>query len=356
MASFTVDRFAYLDPAGVPLGELPEFARTSGALIELYRAMCFTRAFDAKAVSLQRTGRLGTFASSLGQEAVSVGVGAAMRQDDVLVPSFREQGAQLLRGVSPVELLLYWGGDERGSDFAGPREDFPVCVPIGTHIPHAAGVALAFQLRNERRVAVGVMGDGATSRGDVYEAFNYAGVRQLPIVYVVNNNQWAISLPRSKQSAAETLAQKGIAAGIRCEQVDGNDVVAVRDRVEVALDLARDGAGPTLIEALTYRLTDHTTADDAGRYRSDAEVSEQWARDPVTRLRTYLVATANWGRDDEEGVQAECHDWAEAAAAEYLALPPRNAAALFDYLYETLPVPLLAQRAALLRQIGGDDD
>ena len=206
-AAFRVLVAQFVGPDGVPVDELPGFADEPGELGRMYRAMVLTRVFDAKAVALQRTGRLGTFASSLGQEAVAVGIGTAMHAQDVLVPSFREQGAMFLRGVTPTELLLYWGGDERGSDFAAARHDFPICVPIGTQAPHAAGVALAIQLRGEPQATVCTLGDGATSRGDVYEAMNFAGVRRLPVVYVVNNNQWAISVPRSAQSGAETLAQ-----------------------------------------------------------------------------------------------------------------------------------------------------
>ena len=254
VAGFEICYSRFLDPDGRAVRELPGFANDPEELIALYRAMVLTRAFDAKAIALQRTGRLGTYGSSLGQEAVAVGVGAAMAPEDVLVPAFREQGAQILRGVTLVELLLYWGGDERGSDFAGPRQDFPVCVPVGAHAPHAAGVALAMQLRGEARAAVCVFGDGATSKGDVYEAMNFAGLRKLPLIFVVNNNGWAISVPRARQSAAETLAQKSIAAGFAGEQVDGNDVIAVREAVERALAQARSGGGPSLIEAITYRL------------------------------------------------------------------------------------------------------
>ena len=347
VASFRVHATRFVAPDGAPLDRLPAFADEPGALVRMYRAMVLTRTFDAKAVALQRTGRLGTFASSLGQEAVSVGIGTAMRPDDVLVPSFREQGAMFLRGVTPTELLLYWGGDERGSDFAAAREDFPVCVPIGTQAPHAAGVALAMQLRGERRAAVGVFGDGATSRGDVYEAMNFAGARRLPVVFVVNDNQWAISVPRSAQSAAETLAQKAIACGFAGEQVDGNDVVAVRSVVADALERARQGEGPTLIEALTYRLADHTTADDASRYRSDGEVSERWHDEPVARLRALLVARGEWGREQEERLLAECSDEIDAAVAEYEAIPPLSPAAMFDHLYAALPEALEAQRDAL---------
>src|SRR6516164_2253972 len=235
VARFEIRYSRFLDPKGNAVRPLPDFAHDRAELVALYRAMVLARRFDAKAVALQRTGRLGTFASALGQEAVPVGVASAMLTEDVLLPSFREHGAQLWRGVSPVELFLYWGGDERGSDFAEAREDFPVCVPVGTHAPHAVGVALAFKLRREKRAAVCVFGDGATSKGDVAEALNVAGAWQLPAVFVINNNRWAISLPLAQQTTAETLAQKAIAAGIEGEQVDGNDVIAVREAVSRAL-------------------------------------------------------------------------------------------------------------------------
>ena len=195
VARFEIRYSRFLDPKGNAVRALPDFTADRAELVALYRAMVLARAFDAKAVALQRTGRLGTFPSALGQEAVAIGIAAAMRKDDVFLPSFREHGAQLWRGVSLVELFLFWGGDERGSDFAGPREDFPICVPVATHAPHAVGVALALKLRRQLRVAVCAFGDGATSKGDVAEALNIAGVWRLPLVFVVNNNRWAISVP-----------------------------------------------------------------------------------------------------------------------------------------------------------------
>lgn len=346
-ASFDIPYTRYLAADGTIAGDMPEFAQNPDTLAALYRAMARTRAFDEKAVALQRTGRLGTFASSLGQEAVAVGVGAAMRPDDVLLPSFREHGTQLLRGVTATELFLFWGGDERGADYAVPREDFPVCVPVASHAPHAAGVALGIKLRNEHRAAVCVLGDGATSKGDFYEALNCAGVWRLPLVFVVNNNRWAISVPSARQTAAETLAQKAVAAGLPGEQVDGNDVIAVRDAVERALEKARDGGGPALIEALTYRLADHTTADDASRYRDDAEVSEHWKEEPLARLRTYLTNIGAWSRDDEESLLTETKAEIDTAAEDYLATPPQPPETIFDFLYETLPPAYASQRSAL---------
>ena len=352
VAEFAVPWTRILDPAGEVAGPLPGFAHEPGQLVALYRAMVLTRTFDAKAIALQRTGRLGTYASSLGQEAVAVGVAAAMQANDVLVPSFREHGAQLWRGVTLTELFLYWGGDERGNDFAGPREDFPNCLPVGSHAPHAVGVALAFKLRGEKRAAVCVFGDGATSKGDVAEALNMAGVWKLPAVFIINNNGWAISVPVAKQTAAATLAQRAIAAGLPGEQVDGNDVIAVRSVVERALARARDGQGPALIEAVTFRLSDHTTADDASRYRDDAEVSRHWPAEPLARLRNYLMRSNHWDKDKEETLLQECDHAVEEAADAYLATPPQALAAMFQHTYANLPVDLVEQRDAAFRISG----
>lgn len=340
----------FLDVSGAPVQPLPEHAQGRDGLVPLYRAMVLTRLFDAKATALQRTGRLGTYASSIGQEAVGVGTAAAMAEGDVLLPSFREQAALFWRGVTLLEMLLYWGGDERGSDFRGPRHDFPICVPVASHAPHAAGVALAMQLRREPRVAVCVLGDGATSKGDFYEALNWAGVSRLPLVFVINNNQWAISTPRARQSAAQTLAQKAVAAGFDGEQVDGNDVIAVREVVAQAVARARGGGGPALVEALTYRLGDHTTADDASRYRDDAEVSRHWPEEPIARLRAHLTSAHGWTAHDEEALTRDCTAEVEAATTSYLATPPQPPEAMFDYLFERLPADLEAQREAAIAE------
>jgi len=334
----------FIAPSGEAVAPLPEFARDPAELVKLYRAMVLTRAFDAKAIALQRTGRLGTYASSLGQEAIAVGVAAAMQPDDVLLPSFREHGAQIWRGVTLKELFLYWGGDERGNDFAGPREDFPNCVPVGSHAPHAVGVALAFRLRREARAAVCVFGEGATSKGDVAEALNMSGVWRVPAVFVINNNAWAISVPVAKQTAAATLVQKAVAAGIPGRRVDGNDAIAVRHAAAEVLAAARRGEGPALIEAVSYRLSDHTTADDASRYRNDAEVSRHWPEEPILRLRAYLAHIAAWRREDEEKLLHECGEQVEAAAAAYLAEPPQGREAMFDQTYAAMPADLVEQR------------
>ena len=337
-----------LDTDGKVVGTMPEFARDAAELLKLYRTLVLTRTFDTKAIALQRTGRLGTYASSLGQEAVSVGAAADMQPSDVFVPSFREHGGQLWRGVTLKELFLYWGGDERGNNFAGPREDFPNCAPVGSHLPHAVGVALAFRLRGERRASVCVFGDGATSKGDFAEALNMAGVWQVPAVFVINSNGWAISVPRAKQSGAKTLAQKAVAAGIPGEQVDGNDVIAVRAVMERALSRARQGCGPSLIEAVTYRLCDHTTSDDASRYRDDAEVSRHWPAEPLVRMRNFLTTGGHWDKEKEEALLHDCGSAVEQAAQEYLATPAQPTSSIFDYIYAEMPADLAEQREAAI--------
>src|SRR5712664_924766 len=260
IARFEVRRRSYLAPDGTVQRRLPSFGSDTKLLLSLYRGMVLTRTFDLKPVSLQRTGRLGTYAVWLGQEAVSVGIASAMREEDVVLPSYRDNGALLWRGTKMEEILLFWGGDERGNLSSGPADDFPYCIPVASQAPHAAGVAYAFKLRKKPRVAVCLFGDGATSKGDLWEAMNFAGVHKLPVVFVANNNQWAISVPLQLQTASETLAQKAIAAGFIGEQVDGNDVVAMHAAAEEAIEAARNGRGPRFIEAVTYRLGDHTTA------------------------------------------------------------------------------------------------
>ncbi|MBN1236865.1 MAG: pyruvate dehydrogenase (acetyl-transferring) E1 component subunit alpha [Gammaproteobacteria bacterium] len=351
VAQFEIRYTRFLDENGRAVRELPAFARDPDVMRPIYEHMVLTRALDRKAVALQRTGQLGTYPSSFGQEGTTVAIGAAMARDDVLLGTYRETGAMLFRGVRIAEILQYWGGDEAGSDYRGPgapRADFPICVPIATHAPHAVGVAYAMKLRREPRVAVCALGDGATSKGDFYEALNGAGVWQLPLVFVIVNNQWAISVPRSAQSHAETLAQKAIAAGIPAEQVDGDDAVAVYQAMRNALSAARDGAGPHVVEALTYRLSDHTTADDASRYRSADELERRRALDPIARLRSHLERAKLWSEADERRLEEATAARIEQAAAEFLALPPPPPEAMFDHLFAQLPEALREQRDALV--------
>jgi 2-oxoisovalerate dehydrogenase E1 component subunit alpha len=343
-AEFKIPFRRYLDSAGNLTGEPPAFARDRDTMIALYRGMVRTRIFDTKAIAMQRTGQIGTYPSCAGEEAVGTGFASVMNPDDTMTITYREQAAQLWRGVTMTELFLYWGGDERGCNYAVPREDFPPAVPIATQTAHAVGIAAAFKLRHEKRVALTALGDGATSKGDFYESVNLAGVWKLPLVFVVINNRWAISLPLAKQTATETLAQKAIAGGIPGIQVDGNDVIAVRHVVSEAFARARAGEGPTVIEAVTYRMGDHTTADDASRYRKGEEVSAAWKLDPIARLRTYLAGRGWWTKEDEESLIAEVRAKLDAAVAEYLAIAPPKPETMFDHLFETLPPSLAWQR------------
>lgn len=336
----------YLDDQGQPQGDLPGWVDDPPLLLELYRQMNLVRLSDQKCVALQRTGQIGTYASTLGQEAVGTALGRAMSDADVLIPYYRDTATQLQRGVQMQDILLYWGGDERGSAWSAPAavEDFPICVPIATQACHACGVAAAFRIRQQPRVAVTTCGDGATSKGDFLESLNLAGVWQLPVVFVVNNNQWAISVPRCLQSAAPTLAHKALAAGIPGEQVDGNDVLAVYDRVRTAIERARAGKGPTLIECVTYRLGDHTTSDDASRYRSAEELSEAWKREPLGRLQRFLHQQGLWDEAQEQRLHRELGEQINAAVEAFRALAEPEPSAPFDHLYQQLPAGYAPQR------------
>lgn len=343
VATFEIFYTRFLDAQGQLTQALPPSLSDPSQLLALYHSMVKTRVFDTKAIALQRTGKLGTYPSTLGQEAIGTGIGAAMLPEDVLCPYYREYGAQFWRGVRMEDILRYWGGDERGSDFEKAKEDFPIAVPIGSQTLHAAGVAAAMKLRHQKRVAVAVVGDGGTSRGDFYEAMNLAGVWHLPIVFVINNNQWAISVPASAQTAAQTFAQKGIAAGIRAEQVDGNDVIAVKYCVGEMIERARKGEGPGVIEALSYRMCDHTTADDARRYRETAEIAKHQKEDPLSRMYQYLLSQHLWDEAQDKALREKYSTELLAAIAEYENTPRKTPETMFDYLYETLPEAYVAQ-------------
>ena len=354
VTNFSIEFTRFLDASGKLVAPLPEGADDVDRLVETYRLMVLARTFDAKAIALQRTGQLGTYASSLGQEAIGAAIGLAMHAEDVLVPSYREHVAQIARGVTMAEILLYWGGDERGSNFSGPRHDFPVSIPIATQSCHAVGAAAAIKLRGEPRVVVAACGDGATSKGDFYESVNLAGVWGLPVVFLVSNNQWAISVPRRLQSGAETLAQKAIAGGFEGLQVDGNDPIAARWLVEYALEKARRGDGPTLIEAITYRIHDHTTADDASRYRSEEELEAAKGTDPVSRTRAYLEETGSWGEAEESALAEESASQVQAAVDAYLATPREPPQAIFDHLFAEMPRDLAGQRSEAIEDWGDE--
>lgn len=257
-------------------------------LRRLYKVMLTSRRYDERMMRLQRQGRVGTFGPALGQEAASLGPAFAIRKDDWFVPSFREPAGMLCRGWPIEKLILWWGGSEFGARVPDGLNDLPMCVPVGTQCLHAAGVAWGCKLKDNGAVTVTFIGDGGTSEGDFHEAMNVAGVFALPLIVVVQNNQWAISLPRAKQTASATIAQKAVAYGFDGIQVDGNDILAMIVATDEAARKARDGGGPTLIEAVTYRLGVHTTADDPKKYRTDEEVERWKPRDPLLRFSAYL--------------------------------------------------------------------
>ncbi|MFC3907636.1 pyruvate dehydrogenase (acetyl-transferring) E1 component subunit alpha [Legionella dresdenensis] len=350
VARFEIAFHQVVNEQGEKCGELPAFAQDNAVLQALYRTMVLTRTFDKKAIALQRTGKMGTYAPINGQEAISTAIGHAMRKEDVLVPYYRDYAAQIQRGVKMSEIFSYWGGDERGSQFVNNTEDLPICVPIASQCLHAAGIGFAFKYRNQPRVAVTCIGEGGTSEGDFYEAINVAGAWNLPVVFVVNNNQWAISVPLSKQTATETVAQKAIAAGFSGVQVDGNDVIACRQVIGEAIEKARNGGGPTLIEAITYRLCDHTTADDATRYQPQEEVEQAKPKEPISRFRHFLEAEGIWNNALEEQVQKESSEQVQQAVDEYLNRTPQSVSAIFDYHYAELPDYLIEQRAIAMEE------
>ncbi len=345
--SFEISYYQILNHRAELISSLPEFAKHKKNLIALYQVMYQTRQFDNKAILLQRRGQLGTYASSLGQEAIGTAIGSSMKKTDVLFPAYREYAAQFMRGVSMTEILLYWGGNEQGMNYKIPRHDFPISVPIASQTTHAVGAAYAMKFRHEKRVAVCVLGDGASYKGDFYEAINAAGSWNLPVVFIINNNQWAISLPRQQQSKAQSLAQKAIAAGIPGEQVDGNDVIALKQRISKAIENARNNKGPRLIEAISYRLSDHTTADDAKRYRSAEELESNWQYEPLIRLQNFFTSKGYWTAAEQKKLAEDTLNSVENAVETYLNTPPQNPESMFDYLYQTLPESLYEQRQSL---------
>jgi len=344
IAQFKIFREEYLNAKGELVNPLPNDI-TPALLVQFYQHMVYARTFDQKAIALQRTGKLGTYPSALGQEAINTALGMMMKEKDVLVPYYRDHSTRLIRGTPARDLFRYWGGDERGSLFSNPLNvDFPDCVPIATQLSHAAGVATAMKIRNAPFATVTTCGDGATSRGDFYEALNLAGVWQLPLVAVVNNNRWAISVPFSKQSKVQTIAQKAIAAEIDALQVDGNDPIGLLTCFNRALKKARDHKGATLIEAVTYRLGDHTTADDARRYRKDQDLESAKEIEPMIRLRLWLTQNNLWNDDLEQQEIIDCKHRIQQEVQAYLDTPPQVADDFFNYVYEECPAELEYQK------------
>jgi 2-oxoisovalerate dehydrogenase E1 component alpha subunit len=311
----------YLDHHGHPTGALPHpLERT--LLLNLYRSLQLTRTFDTQAVLLQRMGKLSTFPSSYGQEAVFCGAAHALAPEDIYCPYYRDQGALLVRGVPPQQLLQYWQGDERGSLW--PTHDLPICVPIATQCTHAAGVAYALKMKGSTAMVCCSLGEGATSKGDFYEAMNFASLYALPLIFHINNNGWAISTPVAKQSAA-SMVDKASACALKAYQVDGTDILAVYFTVKEA----KARREPCLIESRCQRLGDHTTADDANRYRAPFEDTSLY--DPLHRFRHYL-RRQDITADELANIDADCHDTIAAAITELHNIPPAALTDLYRYL------------------------
>ncbi len=304
---------------------------------KIYELMILSRKFDEKCIILQRQGRMGTYGSVLGQEASQVASAITLKDEDWLFPTFRESSALIARNTPITNIMLYWAGDERGSNFSKDLNNFPICIPVGTQIPHAVGVAWAAKIKNQKIAVLCYLGDGATSEGDFHESLNFAGVFKAPVVFLCQNNQYAISFPRSNQTASQTLAQKAIAYGFNGIMVDGNDVFAVYKATKEAIEKARSGNGPTLIECFTYRMSDHTTADDATRYRSKEEVEEWKRKDPIDRLRKYMQNKKIWNEDYENKIINDATKKVEDAVKEIESMPLPKPEDIFTYTFKDMP-------------------
>ena len=345
------EKLEILDKDGVVREELRP-AITDQRIKDLYVRMSALRVADRTALQLQREGRMGTYAPVLGQEACQASA-ACLREGDWLVPSYREMGAMWLRGVPLSLLYRYWMGDEGGSVIPPELNVLPVSIPVGSQPLHAVGIAWALKLQGKQSAVIVYFGDGATSEGEVHEAMNFAGVFQTPTVFFCQNNQFAISVPRRSQTASPTIAQKALAYGFQGIQVYGNDLLAVYGAVGEALEGARAGKGPKLIEALTYRLGPHTTADDPTKYRADEEVEAYRPYDPLIRLRLYLKSRRLWSEDEEAGILARAKEEVEKAVEEATAAASSpDPAQIFDFTYESLPPFLERQREELLGSPG----
>jgi pyruvate dehydrogenase E1 component alpha subunit len=333
--SFQVKRLDILDQKGNEDGAFVP-SLTDDELKRMYELLVLSRTFDQRALQLQREGRLGTYPSFLGQEASQVGSVFASEKTDWIFPSFRESGVYIAAGYPMHLLFQYWAGDERGMKIPDGMNVFPISIPVGTQIPHALGAAIAAKYRKDRVAALVYFGDGGSSRGDFHEALNMAGVFKLPVVFLCQNNQWAISVRREQQTAAKTIAQKAYAYGFDGIQVDGNDVFAVYKAARDALSKAKEGGGPTLIECFTYRLADHTTSDDASRYRPKEEVEMWKARDPLLRLRLFMEKKGLWTEAYQKDVETRSKASVDEAQKKAETAAPADPRDMFTYTYGSL--------------------
>ncbi len=314
-------------------------------LMYMYKMMLLTRRLDERLLNMQRQGRIGTYAPVRGQEAVQIGSVVDLRPSDWTVQAFREPGVCLHRGWSINTIIKFWGGYEEGCAVPEGVNDTPIAVPVASQVPHITGIAWGMKIKKKDDVCIGFCGDGGTSEGDFHEGLTFAGVFKVPAVFVIANNQWAISIPREKQTAAKTLAQKAAGYGMPGIQVDGNDVLAVYAATKEAVDRARAGEGPTLIEAVTYRLAMHTTADDPKKYRSDEEVKRWEKRDPIPRFEKYLREKGVLDDKTVEELEADVAETIKKGVEEYESTLDCDPLDCFDYLYNEVPAELVEQRA-----------
>lgn len=324
--------------------------------IALYRAMLLARAADDRQLKLQRQGRMGTFGPCTGQEAAVCGPTFAMSDEDWFCGAFRELGGRLMRGVALEEEYLFWNGFEEGNVTPKANRTLPNAVIVASQIPHAVGIAYAMKYRKESSAVVTFFGDGATSQGDFHEAMNFASVWQVPVVFICLNNQWAISVPRSKQTHSKTIAQKGIAYDIPSVQVDGNDALAMYSATKTALDRAYEGGGPTFIEAVTYRLMMHTTADDPTKYRSQDQEKEWWEKDPLPRFQTYLKNRKLWTEKLQAKLDEEIKAEVDTAVKAFEGRKDFKVDAPFDYVFGTKHEFIEEQRQEFLAELKEEQD
>jgi 2-oxoisovalerate dehydrogenase E1 component alpha subunit len=317
----------------------------------LYEMMVVTRDLDVEFVNLQRQGELALFASCRGQEAAQIGAAACLLKTDWLFPQYREIGAFLLRGITPAQMGAVWRGKWHGGLGFTEKCVAPIAIPIGTHGLHAVGAAMAAQRLGEDSVTLAYLGDGATSEGDAHEALNFAAVFNAPCVFLVTNNQWAISVPVRHQMAAPSIAHRAIGYGMPGIRVDGNDVLAVYAVTAEAAKRAREGGGPTLIEAITYRMGPHTTSDDPTRYRSDDEVAYWATRDPIQRYRTYLQSIGIWNERLEERVAAKSKRLRAELREAVVGADDFDVTEMFDTVYHDITPDLVAQREQLVAEL-----
>ncbi|MEU4353452.1 pyruvate dehydrogenase (acetyl-transferring) E1 component subunit alpha [Streptomyces virginiae] len=347
-------RFVAVDGAPVAKPTADYTEPPPEALREAYRRMVLGRRFDTQATALTKQGRLAVYPSSRGQEACQIAAVLALRPDDWLFPTYRDSVALVTRGIDPLEVLTLLRGDWHcGYDPAATRVA-PQCTPLATQVLHATGMAEALRRTGGDGVAMALVGDGATSEGDFHEALNFAAVFRAPVVFFVQNNKYAISVPLARQSAAPALAYKGIGHGMRSEQVDGNDLVAVLAVLTAAVEHARAGHGPVLVEAHTYRMDAHTNADDATRYRDEAEVERWSAADPVSRLETYLRARGALTDQDVAAVREEAETLATELRAGMNEESVPDLLELFDHVYAEPTPQLREQRALLAAELAAD--